>query len=105
MQNRIPVNEPFAAVDESLIVQIDENLPHCFRAAFVHREAIATPVDRGTQASRLLRNLATGFFFPLPDALDKLVTAEVVFGFALGIEQALDDHLGCDARMIHARLP
>src|SRR5437667_6915126 len=38
LQERVPVHEPLAAVNEALAEQIKKRLPHGTRAAFVERE-------------------------------------------------------------------
>ena len=63
---------------------------------------------QSTEAPRrrsLLRDLAAGLFFPLPDALDEFLAAEIALAIALAIQQALDDHLRRDAGVVHAGLP
>ena len=105
VQHRIPIDEPLAAIDQALVVEVDENLANRSRAALVHGKAVAAPVDGCAEPPSLLCNDAAGLLLPLPDAFDKRLATEIVLGFALGIEQALHDHLGRDTRVIHAGLP
>ncbi len=77
VQYRVPVDEALAAVDQAFFVKRDEHLADGLGAAFVHRETVAAPVDRGAQTARLLRDQSAGFFLPLPDALDEFFAAEL----------------------------
>ena len=77
VKDGIPVDESFAPVDQTFVIQFDEDLHDRLRQAFVHREAIPAPVDGGAHASELLLDLSPGMFFPLPDPLDELFPAEV----------------------------
>ena len=82
-----------------------EHLRYRARQTRVHREAIARPIDRGTQPAELLRDGAAGLPLPLPDPLDELFTTEVGALLALGVELPLDQHLCGNAGVVHARLP
>jgi len=86
-------------------MQLHEYFANSLGQPFVHREPITAPVDRCAQTSGLIRDFAAGFFFPRPDALNKLLASEVVFRLALSVEQPLDNHLCRNAGVIHAGLP
>ena len=43
-QRRVPVDQPFVAVDQTVIIEIDKNLQHGLIHAFVHGEAFVGPV-------------------------------------------------------------
>ena len=105
VQHGIPVDEALAAVDQAFVVEAHEHLGHGARQAFVHREAVARPVDRRAEAAQLLRDRVAGAFLPLPDALEEPLAAELVRDVPSRFEQALDDHLRRDAGVIRAGLP
>ena len=105
MQHGIPVNEAIAAVDESIVVQRDEDFDNGSGQFVVHRKAITIPVDGGAQAPQLFTDMTAGFVLPAPDALHEFIAAQLLARCALALELPLDHHLRRDARMVHARLP
>ncbi len=105
VQHRVPVDEPLAAIDQALFVEFDEDFGDRPRTTLVHREPVAAPVDGCAHAPQLLRDLAARVLLPVPDALHEFLAAEFAPGGAFGIQQALDDHLCRDARVVHSRLP
>src|SRR5690606_18527086 len=74
----VPVDQALAAINQAFIVEADENFLNSFVEAFVHGEALAAPVHGGAEATQLLGDLAPGFFLPLPDPLEKLLTAQLL---------------------------
>ena len=105
VQLTIPVDQSLVAIDQALLVEVDEDLAHRRRQALVHGEALARPVRRGAEAAELIGDGAAGFLFPGPDSLDKAFAAEVVAGLAFFGKLAFDHHLGGDTGMIGTRLP
>ena len=77
---RAPVDEAVSPVDQALFIEIDKSCHHRSAAAFVHGEALSAPVTGTSQLSDLLLDRAAVFLFPFPDALQKLLTAEFLFG-------------------------
>jgi hypothetical protein len=105
LQHGVPVHEALAAVDEAFVVEPHEYLGHGARQPFVHREAVARPVDGRAEAAELLRDRVARALLPLPDALDEALPAERLPVRALALEQPLDDHLRGDTCVIRAGLP
>ena len=105
VQHRIPVHQSLAAIDQPLFVQAHEHLGHRRRQPRVHGEALARPIGRGAHAAQLPRDGVARLGFPLPDPLQKSLTAEVVARQALGGELTFDHHLRRDAGVVGARLP
>ena len=105
VQHGVPIHEPLAAVDQPFFVETDKDLGNGIRQLVVHREALTAPVHRGAETPQLRRDGPTGFFFPVPDAVDKCIPADVRPRCAGRIELAFYDHLGRDAGMIHPCLP
>ena len=102
---RTPVHDVISAIDQALFVQPDKHLAHRGRKFFVHREVFAIPVDRRAQALHLVENRAAVKLFPFPDALDKLLAAQLAPLLAFFFEVPLHHHLRGDAGMIRSRQP
>ena len=66
-QDRIPVDEAFATVDQTLLYQAHKYLGDNLGALGVHGEIFTIPICRCTQATHLTRNGRARFFFPFPD--------------------------------------
>ncbi len=104
-QHGVPVDQAFAPIDEALLVQPHESLRDRLRQARIEREALARPIHGGAQSAHLSRYRAAGLLLPCPDTLDKRLAAEIRAALALGVEHALDHHLGGNAGVIRPRLP
>ncbi len=105
VQLRVPVDQPLVAVDQPVLVELDEHLADGGGEPLVHGEALAAPVRRGAERAQLAHDGAAGFRFPLPDALDEFLAPELVSARLLELELALHDHLRGDAGVIGAGLP
>ncbi len=102
-----PVDHAFAAVDEALLVEVDEHLLDAARILRVHGEPGAGPVAGSAERAELLEDDAAVLLLPFPDAVDQGIAAEVIAvpdlaGLAEGF---LDDVLGGDAGVIGAGEP
>ncbi len=102
---RAPVRDARALVDEPLLVERDEYLAHCLRAAFIHRKALAVPVAGGADAAQLVHDAVAVFLFPVPDLLEELLAADLIARRPLVAELRLHLCLRSDAGMIAARNP
>ncbi len=105
VQHGIPVDQAFAAVDQSFVVKTHEGLAHRPGQPLVHGEALAGPVHRGAHAAQLPGDGSAGMILPLPHAAQKLLPADVLPGESLAIELTLDDDLRRDTRVVHSCLP
>ncbi len=105
LQFRIPIDQTVVAIDQLFAVKPDENAPHRGGKPLIEGKPLAPPIERGAEAAQLLRDLATGLGFPLPDALQKFFAPEFLARGALGREQALDHHLRRNPGVIGPRLP
>ncbi len=102
----VPVDQPLVAIDQLLPIQGDEHLAHRGRQPFVQGEALATPVARRPQPTKLPDDLAAGRRLPRPDPLDKGFTTQVAAAdVAGGGELPLNDHLRGDTGMVGAGQP
>ena len=88
----VPVDHAHAAVDEPLVVEVDEYADDALVAHLVHGEGGAVPVAGGTEAAQLLEDDAAVLLFPLPGVFQEVFAAERPFVDAL-FGQHLD-HLG-----------
>ena len=72
-----------ATIDESLLIEADEDLLHSRRQARVHREALALPVAGRADGAKLLDDDAAVFLLPfcgfLPRILLKLTGKLLAF--------------------------
>ena len=107
LEMRVPVHQPLVAVDQALLVQVDEHFRDRLRQALVHREPLDRPVARGAQPLQLPLDRAAGLFLPRPDALQERLASHgaAVLVVAFLRQLALNHHLRRDARMVGARLP
>ena len=71
-RGRTPVHHPFAAVNEALLVKLDEDLLDAARIVRVRREPFARPVARAAESLQLFDDDSAVFLLPVPDAPDKL---------------------------------
>jgi hypothetical protein len=110
LEMRVPVHQPLAAVDEALLVHVDEDLDDGVVEIAVlalgraggagHGEGLARPVAGGAEALQLLADRAARLRLPRPDMGQEFLPAEIAaldLGFG---ELAFDDHLRGDARMV-----
>ena len=102
---RAPVDDPLGPVDQLVVEEPLEDRLDGPRQPLVHREPLAGPVHAVAEAAHLAEDAATVLGLPLPDPLHERLAAEVVAGQAVLGELALDDVLGRDARVVHARQP
>ncbi len=105
VQLGVPVDQALAAVDQAVFMQAHEGFLDRFGQAVIHGEALAAPVDRRTQAADLTADVATGLILPFPDLFQELFAAQIMPVLALGLELALDQHLGCDTGVVGTWLP
>src|SRR6185437_13390307 len=78
-----PVHHAFAAIDEALLVKIDEHALHIAHVVRVHRETFTGPVARAAEFLELRDDDAAVLFLPGPDTLDEFLASDVAFGFLL----------------------
>src|SRR3546814_4005509 len=72
---RVPVDEALVAIEQALVVKLDEHLDDGGGKALVHREALVRPVARRAQAAELPGDLAARLRLPFPDMLEKRLAA------------------------------
>ncbi len=102
---RAPVDDVVAAVDQALLVQLNEHLAHRAREVLVQREVGAGPVGRASDRLELVEDARARLPDVGPHALHEGLASDVEAGEAFLGEQALHHVLGGDAGVIGARQP
>ena len=105
LEDRIPVDQPWAAIDQTLLVQTHKGFGDRLGQVRIHGEAFARPVGRSTQAAHLAGDGRAGFLFPLPDAVNEVRARVVIAVAAFCLDLAVHHHLGGDAGMVDSNLP
>lgn len=105
LQLGVPVHQPLVAVDEAVVVEVDEGLDHRAGEVRVHRELLAAPVHRAAEAAQLVGDGAAAFGLPLPHLLDEGLAGVVGALVLPRLHLALDHHLRGDPRVVGADHP
>ena len=71
LQERVPVDQPLAAVDQPLVEQAEERVPHGPGADRVEREPGPLPVAAAAHLLELAEDAGFVLVLPLPDPLDQ----------------------------------
>ena len=101
----IPVDDPLAAKDQPLLVELYERPPHCAPALRVEGERLAIPVRRGPEPAVLLRDSRPRGVDELPDPFEERLAPDLVATEPLLVELPLDERVDRDRGVIHARQP
>ena len=104
-QHRVPVDQAFAAVNQTLLIELDKGFGHGARQLGVHGEVLAAPVHGVTHAAHLCGDGLAAFLFPLPHLGYKGVSPQVMPADALGLQLPLHHDLGGNAGVVGARYP
>ena len=103
---RAPVDDPFRAVDQVVVVKAFEDRLDGAREPLVHGESLTGPVDAVAEPAHLAEDLAAVLLFPLPRLGDEFLARVVETALALGLGQVpFDECVHGDAGVIHARQP
>ena len=100
-----PGDQPLAAVDQPLVVEVLEGAANRARRSRVHREGEARPVARCAEDPHLLADPAAILVHVFPDAFDEFLAAEIVPGQPFLRNQPLDHPLAGDAGVVGAGQP
>ena len=84
-----PVDNTAALIDQSLVVQLAEGFAHGSGAALIHGETGPAPITGSTHFLLLLHNTVAVLFFPVPNALQEFLAAQIITGQALFLAQIL----------------
>ena len=97
-----PVDDAVAAIDQALVIEVDEHFAHGAGAVFVHREGEAGPVRRDAHLLELLDDAAAVFLLPLPGAAQEAFAPDLLFGEAFLLHLLDDLDLRRDGRVVAA---
>ncbi len=102
---RAPVDDTLAAVDQTVVVPVAEDLAHGLRVVRVHGKALVIEVDGAAHALNLLDDDAAVLVGPIPAGVDKLVATDLQAADALALELLVDLGLRGDTGMVGAEHP
>jgi hypothetical protein len=102
---RIPVHEPRAAIDQPVVVEVDEDARDGGREFRIHREALALPIRAEAEAPELLVDPVTVLLAPLPSAREKCIASETVARESLFRQLAHQHGFRRDRGVVLARQP
>jgi hypothetical protein len=100
LQSGRPVDEIFAAIYQSFIVEPDKHFLHCLGETGIKSESFARPVNGFAKDSHLFLDFSTRVLSPFPDFSHELLTSEFLPANAILGQLSLDDHLGGNSRVI-----
>ena len=102
----VPVHQALAAIDQPVVEQPKERLPHRRHARGIHREPLALPVTRAAHEPQLSGDLLLVLVLPSLDPRHEVVALEVDAPLPFRLENPLlDDGLRRDSRVIRPRHP
>ena len=100
-----PVDDVLTPIDEILLVQRDEHLPHRSSEVLVEREARPLPVTRRADRLELVEDRPACLLDEAPDTLDEAFPPEVLSAQPLLGELTLDHVLRGDPRVVRTGHP
>ena len=100
-----PVDDALAAVDQTVVVPVAEDLAHGLRVVLVHGKALVIEVDGAAHALDLLDDDAAVLVGPIPASVDKLVAADLQAADALTLELLVDLSLRGDTGVVGTQHP
>ena len=100
-----PVGDAGALINQPLFVKTYKYLADSTGASLVHGKALAVPVAGGAKGTELAHDTAAKLFLPLPYALQKLLTAQLIAVGTLFTESTLYLSLSSDTCMVTAWHP
>ena len=102
---RAPVDHVVSAVDQPLVVQLDERLVHGAGEPLVQGESLARPVARTAQCLQLFDDLRAVLLLPLPHAGNERLAPDVVARQAVLCQHLLHHVLGGDTGVVRPGEP
>ena len=100
-----PVDDALAAVNQTIVVPVAEDLAHGLGIVLVHGEALVVEVDGAAHALDLLDDDAAVLVGPIPAGVDKLVATNLQAANALLFELLVDLGLRGDTGVVGAEHP
>ena len=100
-----PVDDALAAVDQTVVIPVAEDLTHGLGVILVHGKALVIEVDRAAHALDLLDDDAAVLVGPVPAGVDKLIAANLQTADALALELFVDLGLRGDTGVVGTQDP
>jgi hypothetical protein len=101
-----PINETGVSVDQAFLVELYKGFSDSFAILIIQSECKPIPIDRNSHSSELMVNSATIFFLPLPNRVDKSLSAKIVSRLLLLLPKLLfDDRLGGNTGVVSTWQP
>ena len=100
-----PVDDALAAIDQTIVVPVTEDLAHGLRVVLVHGKALVIEVDGAAHALNLLDDDAAVLVGPIPAGVDKLVATDLQATDALLFKLLVDLGLRGDTGVIGSEHP
>ena len=100
-----PVDDALAAVDQTVVVPVAEDLAHGLRVVLVHSKALVIEVNGAAHTLDLLDDDAAVLVGPIPASVDKLVATDLQAANALALELLVDLGLRGDTGVIGSEHP
>lgn len=100
-----PVNDTLAAVDQTVVVPVAEDLAHGLRVVLVHGKALVIEVNGAAHTLDLLDDDAAVLVGPIPASVDKLVATDLRAANALALEFLVDLGLRSDTGVVGTEHP
>lgn len=78
-----------------------ESLNHSLATHIIHCKSFSGPINTATQTTQLVGNLVSIIVLPLPNLLDKILSAQIMSSLSIVFqEHLLDNGLGGNTGMI-----
>ena len=100
-----PVDDALAAIDQTVVVPVAEDLAHGLGIVLVHGKALVIKVDGAAHTLDLLDDDAAVLVGPVPAGVDELVATDFQAADALALELLVDLSLRSDTGMVGAEHP
>ena len=100
-----PIDDALAAVNQTVVVPVAEDLAHGLGIVLVHGEAFVVEVDGAAHAFDLLDDDTAVLVGPVPAGVDKLVATNLQAANALALELLVDLGLRGDTGVVGAQHP
>ena len=102
---RIPVNNVGSPVNQALLVEVNEDLPHGLVQSFIQGKAFPVVINGNPHLGPLLMDNVGVLVLPVPDLLNELFPAQIVTGNPLLAQPGFYLRLGGNSGVVHSRNP
>ena len=102
---RTPVDDPLAAIDQSLLIEVEKHLVDRTVAALVHREALSLPVTGGAHLLQLGYDPSAELLSPCPGTVEESFTTDIILRDSFFLHRLHDLRLRGDRCVVRPRHP